>query len=81
MAKSQILRVERLKVWPHDETEPELSARVMREALGARDVESLAVQQEVEVYISRYGDSIRHGDSDYSARGLTRLVRWNAQPD
>lgn len=76
---AEILRVERLKVWPYDETEPDLSARVMREALGARDVESLAVQQQVEAYIAKYGDSIRHGEGEFSVRSLARLSAVSGQ--
>lgn len=74
--RAEILRVERLKQWPYDETEPELTDRVMREAVDARDHGVKAVQTEVERYIQRYGESIAHGDGEFSARALLRLAGW-----
>ena len=74
--RAEVLRVERLKQWPYDETEPDLSDRVLREALDAREREVKAVRAEVERYIQRYGESIAHGEGEFSARALTRLAAW-----
>lgn len=75
--RAEILKVERLKIWPHDETEPDLSAHVLREAMASRHTRADAVQAAVEAYIEKYGDSIRHGEGEFSARALARLAAWN----
>jgi hypothetical protein len=74
--RAEILRVERLKTWPYDQTEPALSAQALADALDQRDREIKAVQIEVERYIQRYGESIEHGDGEFSARALLRLAGW-----
>jgi hypothetical protein len=75
--RAEILRVERMKVWPYDETEPELSASEMRAALNARAVEIRAINAGIERYVDKYGESISHGEGQFSARALIRLAGWS----
>lgn len=74
--RAEILRVERLKIWAHDESEPDLSRQEWQEAVAARDGEVRKVSQLVEAYIQRYGEAIRHGEGEFSARSLLRLAGW-----
>ena len=74
--RAEILRVERLKSCPYDDTEPELSQSHFKEALQARDAEIAAVKREIRAYIERYGDSISHGEGQFSAGALLRLAGW-----
>lgn len=74
--RAEILRVERLKAWPYDETEPLLSTRMLGEALDARDAEVAAVKAQIQAYIDRYGESISHGEGEFSASALLRLAGW-----
>lgn len=75
--RAEILLVEQLKAWPYDETEPALSERTLDEALDSRDAAVDAAKRQVEAYIERYGASIAHGEGEFSARGLLRLVGWS----
>lgn len=74
--RAEILKTERLKHWPYDPTEPGTSEHVLGEALAARDREVRAVQIQIEQYIEKYGESIAHGDGEFSARALLRLAGW-----
>jgi hypothetical protein len=74
--RAEILRVERLKTWPDDPTEPKSSDRVLREAVAARDYEVDAVRQLVAAYTERYGQRIMHGDAEFDTQGLLRLAGW-----
>jgi len=78
--RAEILKAERLKQWPDDPTEPETSQRRLQEAITARDREVRAVQILIEQYIEKYGESIAHGDGEFSARALLRLAGWAASP-
>jgi hypothetical protein len=75
--RAEILRVERLKSWPYDETEPELSERKLREALDARGREIEAVKAQIRAYVERYGERIAHGEGEFNAAALLRLAGWN----
>lgn len=77
--RAEILRVERLKAWPHDPTEPSTSERALLEAIAIRDHEVEAVQVLVQRYIDIYGQRIRHGDAEFSAAGLLRLAGWGQE--
>lgn len=75
--RANILRVERLKVWPVAETEPERSAEALALAIERRDKEVRIVRMLVEQYIDKYGEMIEHGGSEFSARALLRLAGWS----
>ena len=74
--RAEILKVERLKRWPYDETEPIMSEQKLKEALAARDQEVDAVKNLVQSYIDRYGESIVHGEGEFNAQALLRLAGW-----
>ena len=74
--RAEILKVERLKQWPHDVTEPETSQEVLLKAISARDREIRVVKILIERYIGMYGESIAHGEGEFSARALLRLAGW-----
>ncbi len=74
--RAEILRSERLKNWPHDPTEPDTSARILSEAIAARDCEVDAVRHLIRTYTDRYGQRINHGDAEFNADGLLRLAGW-----
>ena len=75
--RAEVLKVERLKQWPHDATEPDTSQEVLLKAVAARDREVRAVKILIEGYIEKYGESIAHGEGEFSARALLRLAGWN----
>lgn len=77
--RAEILRVERLKTWPHDETEPTTSERILAEAIAARDYGVDAVKKSVREYVDKYGQRIRHGNAEFSADALLRLAGWQDQ--
>lgn len=72
-----ILRVERLKVWPHDETESNKSQEVFDEAVRQRDKEIRVVRRLIEQYIEQYGEAIEHGEGEFNTRALLRLAGWD----
>jgi hypothetical protein len=74
--RAEILRVERLKSWPHDPTEPRLSEQKLDEALDARSRALKATKITVQRYLDRYGHYIEHGDAEYGVEGLLRLAGW-----
>lgn len=74
--RAEILRVERLKAWPYDPTEPSVSARKLEEAMAARDAEIEKVQILIQKYRDTYGQRIMHGDAEFNAEGLLRLAGW-----
>lgn len=75
--RAEILRVERLKEWPFDETEPALSDREYTEAVAARDRAVLETQVLVQRYLDRYGQRIMHGEAEFSVAGVLRLAGWS----
>jgi hypothetical protein len=79
--RAEILRVERLKSWPHDPTEPSTSERVLEEAITARDYEVDAVKVLIANYTERFGQRITHGDSEFNAEALLRLAGWQSGLD
>ena len=74
--RADILRVERLKVWPYDPSEPETSMGKLRDAIAARDYEVDAVKVIIQRYIDRYGQRIAHGDAEFNVESLLRLAGW-----
>jgi hypothetical protein len=74
--RAEILRVERLKAWPYDETEPKLSQQHLRSATTIRDKQVQEVQKQVQLYIDRYGERIMHGNAEFDVRALTRIAGW-----
>lgn len=74
--RAEILRVERLKTWPHDPTEPQTSAAKLEEAMAARDYEVAAVKAIIQNYVDRYGQRISHGDAEFNVEGFLRLAGW-----
>ena len=74
--RANILRVERLKVWPHDPTEPTTSEQVLQEAIEARDYEIASVKVLIQRYIDEYGQYLSHGEAEFNAEGLLRLAGW-----
>lgn len=74
--RAEILRVERLKVWPHDPTEPTVSARKLDEAMAARDAEIEKVKILIQKYRDTYGQRIMHGEAEFNVEGLLRLAGW-----
>jgi hypothetical protein len=74
--RADILLVERLKVWPHDETEPQTSARAEADAIGQRDRSLQRVKVLLQAFLDEHGERIEHGDAEYNAAGLLRLAGW-----
>lgn len=79
--RAEILHVERLKKWPYDETEDDLSRQQLDKALDARAGAVTAVRSLIQSYIDLYGESITHGEGEFSADALLRLAGWNEQLD
>lgn len=77
--RAEILRVERLKTWPHDPTEPTTSERILAEAMAARDYEVDAVKRAIRAYVDNYGQRIQHGDAEFNAEALLRIAGWTGQ--
>ena len=77
--RAEILRVERLKVWPHDPTEPATSAQVLEQAIASRDMQVNEVKILVQRYVDKYGQRIAHGDAAFNAEGLLRLAGWGRE--
>lgn len=75
--RAEILKVERLKTWPYDETEPALSQEKLDAALAARAKQIVNVKTLVQRYIERYGERIAHGEGEFSAQALLRLAGWS----
>lgn len=74
--RAKILRVERLKIWPHDPSEPDTSERVLQEAMANRDEAVVAVKITVRKYLDLHGERIKHGDAEFSVDSLLRLAGW-----
>ncbi|MEU4194863.1 hypothetical protein AB0E69_23395 [Kribbella sp. NPDC026611] len=74
--RAEILRVERLKAWPYDATEPALSQEKLDAAIEARRRQVAYVKRYVALYIERYGHAIAHGESEFTADALLRLAGW-----
>jgi hypothetical protein len=76
LLRAEILRVERLKSWPYDQTEPKLSEQKLEEALAARDKTLQGTKITIQRYLDTYGKRIAHGDAEYGVAGLLRLAGW-----
>lgn len=74
--RAEILRVERLKGWPFDETEPQLSQEEMAKALAARASAIEQVKLYIRLYGERYGRYVKHGEAEFSVEGVLGLVGW-----
>ena len=77
--RANILRVERLKVWPYDPTESSTSEQVLADAIVARDYEIASVKVLIQGYIDNYGQYIAHGDAEFNAEALLRLAGWEQE--
>ncbi len=77
--RANILKVERLKVWPYDETEPDTSKQHFDKAVLQRNAEVRTVKILVEQYVQKYGETIEHGEGEFSARALLRLSGWTGE--
>lgn len=75
--RAEILRVERLKAWPYDETEPKLSQEHLEKAIAARSRQIGYVCRYVEQYLEAYGTAILHGEGEFNAEALLRLAGWS----
>ncbi|MFV3114249.1 hypothetical protein [Gordonia amicalis] len=76
--RAEILRVERLKAWPYDKTEPQLSQEKLDDACQARMSAQRAVHHAVHAYIEEYGSTIASGVAEYDIEGLEKLMEWDA---
>lgn len=76
--RAEILRVERLKNWPYDNTEPELSRQKLDEALETRASSALSAHRAVTEFVEDYGAIGASGSAEFDVRGIERLLRWNA---
>lgn len=74
--RAVILRVERLKNWPYDETEPELSRQKLEQALAHRKKQIEFVRLYIKRYIAAYGQRVTHGETEFNADALLRLAGW-----
>lgn len=72
--RAEILRVERLKNWPYDTTEPDLSRDKLNEALEARAEAERRVRTAVSTFIEDYGSLISSGSAEFNLHGLQRLL-------
>lgn len=53
--------------------------QVFQEAIAARNHEVGAVKASLQRYIERYGESITHGEGEFSAQALLRLAGWTGR--
>lgn len=74
--RAEILRVERLKHWPYDETEPKLSQEHLDKAIARRDRQVGYVRNYVREYVDRYGTAILHGEGEFNAEAMLQLAGW-----
>jgi hypothetical protein len=74
--RAEILRVERLRHWPHDPTDPALSEQKLIRATERREKEVENVKVLVRAYLDRYGQRIKHGDAEFTADSILRLAGW-----
>ena len=74
--RALILRVERLKQWPYDETEPALSRKHLDEAVLERDVANAALKGVIRDFIGKHGEIVAHGQAEFAVEGLGRLLEW-----
>lgn len=74
--RAEILRVERLKAWPFDTTEPQLSQQKLDEALQARALAQNDVRRAIRAFIDDYGTTIASGAAEFDVEGLEKLMSW-----
>lgn len=72
--RAEILRVERLKSWPYDATEPALSEDELQSAIIARSSAEEAVRRNINQFIEKYGPLIRSGAAEFNVKGIERLL-------
>ena len=72
--RALILRVERLKQWPYDETEPALSQKHLEEAVLERDAANAALKSVIRDFIGKHGEIVAHGQAEFAVEGLQRLL-------
>jgi hypothetical protein len=76
LLRAEILKVERLKNWPYEPTEPKLSEQKLEEAIADRDKVLHVAKIIIQRYLDTYGQRITHGEATYNAEGLLRLAGW-----
>lgn len=74
--RAEILRVERLRNWPFDASDAQLSAQKLKRSIDRRTTEVENVKILVRSYIDRYGQRITHGEAEFDAQSLLRLAGW-----
>ncbi|MFT4042897.1 MAG: hypothetical protein QM673_07035 [Gordonia sp. (in: high G+C Gram-positive bacteria)] len=72
--RAEILRVERLKNWPYDETEPRLSQESLEKALDKRAKAETELRKAMREFADDYGVMIRSGSADFNIKGIDRLL-------
>lgn len=77
--RANIIRVERLKAWPYDPSEPDSSEAKLQEAKTARDNEVRKVRILIQRYIDAYGQRITQGEAEFTAEALLRLAGWSEE--
>lgn len=74
--RAEILRVERLKNWPYDPTEPSLSQKMLENALESREEATISVRQSVRSFIDEYGHTIKSGAAEFDVTGIENILNW-----
>ena len=77
--RANILRVERLEIWPHDPTEPSTSEQVLAEEIDARDYELASGTIPIQRHINDYGEYINHGEGEFNAEAFLLDLSWSCQ--
>ncbi|MDQ1138457.1 hypothetical protein QE410_003256 [Microbacterium sp. SORGH_AS 1204] len=77
--RAEVLRVERLRHWPYDPTDPALSEQKLARATDRRAKEVENVKVLARAYVDRYGQRIKHGDAEFNAEVLLRLAGWESE--
>lgn len=75
--RAEILRVERLKAWPYDPSEPQLSQDKLNQALAASAAAQTDVQHAIRDFVEHYGSTITSGAAEFDVTGLERLMSWD----
>lgn len=82
LVRALVIKAERLKQWPFDESEPRLSRRHLDQAIEKRDEAIEKLRTEIREFVAQHGEFVAHGQADFAAEGLERLVAWTGgQPD
>ncbi|MFI8771883.1 hypothetical protein ACIGKQ_06950 [Gordonia sp. NPDC062954] len=75
--RAEVLRVERLKHWPYDLTEPSLSQDKLEEAMRDRSHALIRLKGTVRRFLDDYGQSINSGAAEFNLEGILNLVKWS----